>query len=272
MNAVAAGLEAIVGRVRAAQDEARNIECLSADPAFDLAAGYRVGRLVHETRVAQGRRVLGRKIGFTNAAMWEAYGVRAPIWGYMYDSTVTRVGPGASFSLRGLADPKIEPEIALHFRNAPPDGADAAAILACVDEAAHVFEIVQTHFAGWKFKAPDTVADNGLHGALLLGRAQPIASLGADPAASLAECSVALTSSNGVRDIGKGANALGNPLIAIAHLVDVLAKQDPLAPIQAGEWITTGTLTAAYPIKPGETWTTAVSGIALPGLAVTFTE
>jgi 2-keto-4-pentenoate hydratase len=270
MSATVANLGMIAQRVRAAQDATRNIECLSADPAFDLATGYRVGHLVHEMRVAQGWRVLGRKIGFTNAAMWEVYGVHAPIWGYVYDTR--RIGPGASVSLRGLADPKLEPEIALHFRSAPPAGADAAAILACADEAAHVFEIVQTHFAGWKFKAPDSVADNGLHGAMLIGRAQPIASLGPDPAAALAECSIALASSNGTRETGNGRNALGSPLIAIAHLVEVLARQDPPVPVQAGEWITTGTLTAAYPIKPGETWTTTVSGMALPGLAVTFTE
>jgi 2-keto-4-pentenoate hydratase len=37
-------------------------------------------------------------------------------------------------------------------------------------------------------------------------------------------------------------------------------------PVAAGEIVTTGTLTAALPVKPGETWSTALSGIELPGL------
>ncbi|MER8962545.1 hypothetical protein [Mesorhizobium sp. M0701] len=31
---------------------------------------------------------IGRKIGFTNHRMWERYAVKAPISGYMYESTV----------------------------------------------------------------------------------------------------------------------------------------------------------------------------------------
>jgi 2-oxo-3-hexenedioate decarboxylase len=43
-------------------------------------------------------------------------------------------------------------------------------------------------------------------------------------------------------------------------------------PLQAGEIVTTGTITTAHSVNPGETWRTAVHGIALPGLAVTFVE
>jgi 2-keto-4-pentenoate hydratase len=39
-------------------------------------------------------------------------------------------------------------------------------------------------------------------------------------------------------------------------------------PIQAGEIVTTGTLTPALPIRTGETWTTNLSGIDLPGLTL----
>jgi len=45
----------------------------------------------------------------------------------------------------------------------------------------------------------------------------------------------------------------------------VLAGQPQFAPLEAGEIITTGTLTAALPIRPGETWSSSYEG--LPGVA-----
>jgi 2-oxo-3-hexenedioate decarboxylase len=34
--------------------------------------------------------------------------------------------------------------------------------------------------------------------------------------------------------------------------------------------VTTGTLTSALRVAPGETWSTTLSGIALPGLSIAF--
>ncbi len=40
--------------------------------------------------------------------------------------------------------------------------------------------------------------------------------------------------------------------------------------LQAGEWISTGTLTDALPIAAGQVWRTALDGVALPGLALSI--
>jgi 2-oxo-3-hexenedioate decarboxylase len=54
---------------------------------------------------------------------------------------------------------------------------------------------------------------------------------------------------------------LGSPLLALAHLIEVLADLPGHPPLAAGELVTTGTLTAALPVEPGQTWTTRVSGL-----------
>jgi 2-keto-4-pentenoate hydratase len=41
-------------------------------------------------------------------------------------------------------------------------------------------------------------------------------------------------------------------------------------PLEAGEIVTTGPLTRAFPVKAGETWSTALHGIALGGLHLRF--
>ena len=265
-------LRAIAWQMKAAQDEARQIEPFtSRRPGFDLPAAYEVAQLIHQARLAEGERAVGRKIGFTNAEMWALYGVREPVWAHLYDRTVVHVaGQRAVCALGGFTEPKIEPEVVLHFCSAPPAGADAAAVLACVDWVAHGIEVVQSHFPGWSFRAADTVADAALHATLLVGEPQAVARLGADAAAALERFGVVLSCDGAVRERGRGSNVLGSPLTAVAHLIAVLTRQPHPLPLQSGEIVTTGTLTAALPISAGETWRTVLDGIALPGLEVEF--
>ena len=267
-------LNTIARQVKQAQDLGQRLEPFTSQyPGFDLHAAYTVAQLVHAARMAEGAQPLGRKIGFSNPAMWARYGVAEPVWAHLYDTTVVHLpSPQAVCGLHGLVDPKIEPEIVLHFHSAPPLGGDLAAILACVDWVAHGFEIVQCHYPDWKFQAADTVADWGLHASLLIGPPQTLDQLGPDLLATLASFSIALSCDGQVREVGEGRNVFGSPLAAVAYLSEVLAKQTQARPLQANELVTTGTLAGAYSVRVGETWCTELQGIALPGLSVTFTD
>lgn len=268
-------LRTIARQIRSAHDEVRTIEPITAHlPDFDLPAAYSVARLIHEERVAAGAAAVGRKIGFTNPYMWQRYGVRAPIWAHVYDSSVVHAAGGsAEVALGRFSQPKLEPEIVLHFHTAPPAGADTGAVLRCIDWIAPGFEIVQSHFPDWKFEAPDATADCGLHAALVVGEPQPLDRLGTDVAARLQSFDLELSCDGVQRDVGKGSNVLGSPLAAAVHLIAQLARQAPEhRQLQAGELVTTGTLTAAWSVRAGETWRMAVRGLALPDLAVRFSD
>lgn len=255
-----------------AQDKVHQIAAItSQEPAFDVATAYEVADLVHQARLKQGATAAGRKIGFTNAAMWARYGVEEPVWGHMYDSSIVYLPDSqGECSLARFAEPKIEPEIALHFHKAPPQDADIAALVDCIDWIAPAFEIVQSHYPGWQFKAADTVADGGLHGMLFVGERVSLAALGSEALEQLATCSVTLRCDGAVRETGKGSNALGSPLAAMAHLIAVIAKQAIQRPVQANEVVTTGTLTAAFPMSAGEVWDMELEGIALRGIGLKF--
>jgi len=258
-------LEAIALEMKRAQDRVAQLAPFTARvPGFDVPTGYAVAARVDELRRAGGDVPVGRKIGFTNASLWPVYDVHHPIWGTMYERTLTR-GAKGQLSVSAFAEPMIEPEIAFGIRSTPVPGSDPVELLRSIEWVAHGFEIVQSHFPGWMFKAADTVADNGLHGAYLLGPPVEVSRLGADPVEALRSFSVELSCDGALKETGRGANALGNPLSALAHLVSVLADQ-PGNALRAGEIVTTGTLTAAYRVRPGETWTTRIRGIALPGL------
>ncbi len=138
-------------------------------------------------------------------------------------------------------------------------------LLSTVDWIAHGFEIVQCHFPKWKFELADTIADFGLHGALVIGPRHSIVDLG-DVDRKLRTFTITLAKDGMVRAQGTGANALDGPLSAALHLINVLKDQQQFQPIQAGEIVTTGTLVSPPAFQAGETWLTELSGIELPGL------
>jgi 2-oxo-3-hexenedioate decarboxylase len=69
---------------------------------------------------------------------------------------------------------------------------------------------------------------------------------------------------------GTGDIVLGSPLAALGHLVELLARQPWAPPLAAGEIVSTGTLTDAHPVAPGETWRTELIGLPLAGLRLRF--
>jgi len=234
-------------------------------------AGYRAAARLHASRLGHGWKPLGRKIGFTNRTIWPRYGVYEPMWGAVYDRTVVFAqSDRASVPLAGLTQPRIEPEICFRLKAAPPVTHDAAALLGAIEWVAHSIEIVQCHHPDWKLKIADCTADNGLHGRLVVGTPVAVGAL-PDLAAMLPAAEVELRKGGAVVDRGVGANVLGSPLEALAFLAEILARQADSPPLAAGELVTTGTLTDAHPVAPGETWRTAFSGLPLKGLQVSFT-
>ena len=263
--------EALGRIVLAALDERRQIAPLSEGGGLDLPSAYAVTAAVRRLREARGERIVGRKIGFTNTTIWAEYGVFAPIWGYVYDTSLHHLGERREpFPLAALVEPRIEPEIVLILGRAPEPGMDGGALLSCVESVAHGFELVQSLFPGWRFTGADTVAAFGLHGALFLGEPQRVAPETADSwRMALDSFEVDLFRDGEAADRGRAVNVLGGgPLAALRHLVDVLAADASSPRLAAGEIVSTGTLTRAFPVAAGETWSTTVHGLPLSGLSL----
>ena len=74
-----------------------NCRPLHWSPALpdSLSQAYALALAVRQTRAAQGDVPVGYKAGFTNRSIWPRYEVYAPIWGTVWQSTMTQVVPGA---------------------------------------------------------------------------------------------------------------------------------------------------------------------------------
>jgi 2-oxo-3-hexenedioate decarboxylase len=254
----------LVDDLIAAHEEAREVPLFSERyPGLTPKAGYAAARALHEHRVARGWKPLGRKIGFTNRTLWARYGVYEPMWGTVYDRTlIDAPGARATLPLAGLVNPRIEPEICFGLKASPR----ADDVLAAIEWIAHSVEIVQCHHRGWKVTIADCTADNGLHGRLVVGPRRPLM---AGLELKLPAVEATLYRDESLVDRGIGANVLGSPLIALRYLVELLEREG-VPPLAAGEVITTGVITDAHAVAPGERWRTGISGLALPGLDIEF--
>jgi 2-oxo-3-hexenedioate decarboxylase len=177
----------------------------------------------------------------------------------------------ATLSLAPFVQPRIEPEVVFGLNGPVPGDGDALAVLECTDWIAPGFEIVQSHFPDWKFAAADCTAAFGLHGALVVGAPVPVTPRNRDLlAATLPRFALTLRKGGERVDEGLGANVLDSPALALAHLSRVLAGQPQFPPLAAGEIVTTGTITDAWPVAKGETWSSDYGTLGLPGMTLSF--
>ena len=240
-----------------------------------LPAGeaYERALSVRQLRIARGEQPRGYKVGFTNRTIWPRYGVFAPIWGTVWNTTLSFCDGEGELSLAGTCQPRIEPECVFGLKATPPARASLDELLACVEWIAPGFEIVQSHMPDWRFTAADTIADSGLHARLLVGRKIPAESLPRDATGfdtELAAAPIALLKGGEHVDQGTGANVLDGPLHALSHFVSALRDCPGATDLQPGDVVTTGTWTDAWPVHRGEEWR-AVFGAPLTSLTVRFT-
>jgi 2-oxo-3-hexenedioate decarboxylase len=235
--------------------------------AFDLAHAYEVLNEISARRHRQGWRWAGRKLGYTNKSLWPRYHVTEPFWAPMWTRTVhTAV---AHLPLAGLSQPRIEPEVVFRLRGPVPLEYEPERVLASVEWLAAGFELVQSPYPLWQFRAPDAVAAFGLHGALVVGEPLPLAGRDARELARRLETFTATLFRGAERvDSGVGANVLGSPLRALVELARLTAGRADFPPLAPGELITTGTITAAWPVGAGETWRVEYGELGLAPLTL----
>ncbi|MEJ0013971.1 MAG: hydratase [Bauldia sp.] len=266
-----ADIGTIAARVLQAHDAGATIDRISdSDAPFDVAAACRVSAEVFAARVRRGERPVGWKIGYTNRAIQKQYGVMQPIFGRMYDSTVTEVPAGATAhcSLAAIAEPRIEPEIVVRIARSPEPGMRPADLVGCIDRVGHGFEIVTSIFRDWKGTAADSIAAGSLHGRYFHGPLMPLDG-DRDWVAATGDVEVVIYRNGVEMDRGVGRNALDGPLVALGHFVTGLGAIDGER-LKPGEIVTTGTLTQAFRCYAGESWSTEISGLPVGGMRIAF--
>jgi 2-keto-4-pentenoate hydratase len=225
----------------------------------DVDGAYAVQSINTAYWVAEGRRVVGRKVGLTAKAVQAQLGVNQPDFGVLFDDMEIADG-GVLLASRTL-QPKAEAEIAFILASdlAEPD-VTREQVAQSVAEVMAAIEIVDSRIADWKITFADTVADNGSAAFYVLGtERKPLTGL------DLWTCGMALEVNGEVVSLGAGAACLGHPLNAVTWLAQTLAARGE--PLRKGDVVLSGALGPMVPIKPGDFVEASIGGLG----SVSFT-
>ena len=227
-----------------------------------LTAAYAVQQNITERRLAQGQRLVGRKIGLTSIAVQKQLGVDSQDFGALFAEMA--VGDGEEIAWNRLMQPKAEAEIALVLsKDLSHERHTVADIIGATAYAVASIEVVGSRIANWDIKLADTVADNASSSMFVLG-ARPVMLHQFDPAA----CPMEMTRNNVQASTGSGRACLGNPLKAAIWLADVMNRLGQ--PLRAGDVILTGALGAMVPVARGDSFAAQIVGLG--GVSVSFSK
>lgn len=205
--------------------------------------------------------VAGYKIGLTTPRMQRLCHGDRPISGVMFASGL-RNAP-ASIALGNFVHLGIESELAVRVSRPLGDGASPvtrADVAGAIDAVAAAFELIEDRHADyatldWLWMA----ADNSWHGGLVLGTAAP--------PCDLSDLEGVLTIDGVEADRGSTRDVLGHPLDAVAWLANHLRAHGQH--IEAGHWISTGSIATIRFAERGRSYRFAIAGIPPVSISIT---
>ncbi len=232
-------------------------------PAGDVAAAYAVQRQMTEHWLTHGRRLVGAKIGLTNPAVQEVFGVFQPDFGVLFADM--EVPEGDTVDLARLLQPRVEAEIAFVLKDdLPYKETTSVDVMRAVDYLLPAIEIVDSRISNWDISIVDTVADNASSGLYVLGT-RPTALGDVD----LRLCGMVLEHQGEPVSVGAGAACLGNPLNAVTWLARTQARMG--TPLRAGDVVLSGALGPMVTVTPGARYEARISGLGSVRVAFTPT-
>lgn len=192
--------------------------------------------------------LFGWKIAATSTAGQRHINVDGPIAGRLLAETV--LADGATMPLGNGLMRVVEVELAFRFGTtlAPrPQAYSVDEVMAAVATLHPAIELPDSRYDDFcAVGAPQLIADNACAHRFILGAAATHPWQDLDLAAHAVAADVVGKS----RHEGRGANALGDPRLALAWIVNELRGLG--LPMGAGEVVTTGTCVTPIPVVPGD--------------------
>ncbi|MEM5427716.1 2-keto-4-pentenoate hydratase [Cupriavidus oxalaticus] len=256
-------LTTIAGRLNAAELSRQPIGPIRGEIAQDdMATAYAIQQTNVDARVANGERIVGRKIGLTSLAVQKQLGVDQPDFGALFAGMA--YGDDQPMPLSRLIQPKVEAEIALVLaRDLTHEQHTFADIIDATAYALAAIEVVDSRIQGWDIRFVDTVADNASSAMFVLG-SRPVSLRDID----LTACAMTLTRDGELLSRGSGAACLGNPLNAAVWLANRMVRLG--TPLRAGDVLLTGALGPMVAVTRPGTFTAQIEGLG--SVRATFTE
>jgi len=248
------GIAAAAARLRQAHDSltpCRNLRDLLAEG--DVDAAYAVQRINTGHWQEAGRRLVGRKIGLTSAAVQRQLGVEQPDYGMLYADMAYADAEAIPFDR--TMQPKAEGEVAFVMgRDVHRADTTLPELIESVAYALPAIEVVGSRIEGWDISIVDTIADNASSGLYVLGTT-PRRLTDFDPRL----CGMVLERRGDPVSTGAGAACLGNPLTAALWLARKMVEVG--CPLKEGDIVLSGALGPLVDVAPGDVLELRINGL-----------
>lgn len=244
-----AEIDTAAGDLLEAERTRRQIGLLTLrHPKMTLDDAYAIQSAQMALKLAQGRRIIGWKIGLTSKAMQDALGIDTPDSGVLYDDMLFH--DGATVPADRFIQPRIEAEIAFVMK-APLHGeVTRDEVLAATDHVTPALEILDTRIVradpatGQARRICDTVSDNAANAGIVLGDAHR-----APENLDLRWVGAIVTSGDQVVATGLGAAVLNDPVTGLVWLSRRMAQYGQR--IEAGQVVLSGSFIGPVECPPG---------------------
>ncbi|MGH1416424.1 MAG: 2-oxo-hept-4-ene-1,7-dioate hydratase [Pelagimonas sp.] len=207
-------------------------------PEMTMDDAYEVQNAIYRTKLADGRRVIGWKIGLTSKAMQYALNIDIPDSGILFDDMA--FDHGATVPAGRYIQPRIEAEIAFVMKDAlGGENVTRDDVIAATDYVAPSIEILDTRIqrsdpqTGKARTVLDTISDNAANAGIVMG-----AERHAIDAFDLRWVGAITTRNGEVEETGLGAGVLNDPVESVVWLARRMAQYGQS--IEAGQTILSG--------------------------------
>jgi 2-oxo-hept-3-ene-1,7-dioate hydratase len=219
-------------------------------PEMTIDDGYAIQRAWVALEVADGRSILGRKIGLTSRAMQQSSQIDEPDFAPLMDDMF--FAQGGDIEIDRFIAPRIEVELAFILgKPLKGPGATLFDVLSATDYVTPAIEIIDARIEQFDRhtkamrKVFDTIADNAANAGIITG-GRPVR-----PDAVDLRWVGALLHKNGViEESGLAAAVLNHPATGVAWLANKLAPWDEC--LEAGEVVLGGSFTRPTPAVAGD--------------------
>ncbi|ANW62719.1 2-keto-4-pentenoate hydratase [Mycobacterium sp. djl-10] len=225
----------------------------AAYPDIDVVDAYEIQLINIRSRVAEGARVVGHKVGLSSEAMQKMMGVDEPDYGHLLaEMQVFEDVPVASSR---FLYPRVEVEVGFILADdLPGAGCTEDDVLAATAAFAPSIELIDTRIKDWKIALCDTIADNASSAGWVLGEARV-----SPKDIDIRTIDAVLTNNGEVVAQGRSDAVLGNPVTAVAWLA---RKVDQFGVrLRAGDIVLPGSCTRAIDAPPGSHFVADFTGL-----------
>jgi 2-oxo-hept-3-ene-1,7-dioate hydratase len=243
----------------AERDRKQMVQLSQTWPDITFDDAYAIQSEVQRQKMAEGRKLIGHKVGLTSKAMQRSSEIDEPDYGHLLDDMM--VADGAKVPHANYCAPRVEVELAfiLGRRLAGP-GVGLLDVLRATEYVVPAMEIVDARVQNPR-KIFDTISDNGAAAGIVIG-GRPVGPMEVD----LRWVGGILYKNSEIEETGLAAGVLGHPALGVAWLANKLGQHG--VPLEPGHLVLAGSFTRVIWANKGDT-VHADFG-ALGGIAIQF--